>query len=103
LEDLHAGTSPSSETGDFSDVVVNSPYGTTPWPKVSRFNDDEMKQLMIDVVNRTYEFVHMLFDQATGGALILQLAGHDPVPHWRTPALGTQNVTCARSTGKWHA
>jgi hypothetical protein len=57
LEDLHGGTSPSSGTGDFSDVVVNSPYGTILWPKVSRLNDDEMKQLMIDVVNRTYEFV----------------------------------------------
>jgi hypothetical protein len=88
LEDLHAGTSPSSGTGDFSDVVVNSPYGTIPWPKVSRLNDDEMKQLMIDVVNRTYELVHLLFDQTTGGALILQLAERDPVPHWQTPRLG---------------
>ncbi len=27
IEDLHCGTSPSSKTGDFSDVVVRSPYG----------------------------------------------------------------------------
>ena len=27
LEDLHAGISPCSATGDYSDVLVNSPYG----------------------------------------------------------------------------
>jgi hypothetical protein len=27
LEDLHAGISPSSASGDFSDVTVSSPYG----------------------------------------------------------------------------
>ena len=48
LEDLHAGISPSSASGDYSDVTVSSPYGVIPWPKVSRLNDDEMKRLMID-------------------------------------------------------
>ena len=28
LEDLHAGISPSSAAGDYSDVLVNSRYGT---------------------------------------------------------------------------
>ena len=54
LEDLHAGVPPSSAAGDYSDVTVSSPYGVIPWPKVSRLNGDEMKQLMIDVVNRAY-------------------------------------------------
>jgi len=58
LEDLHAGTSPSSASGDYSDVTLSSPYGVIPWPKVSRLNDDEMKRLMIDVVDRTYHFIH---------------------------------------------
>jgi hypothetical protein len=87
LEDLHAGTSPSSAAGDYSDVVVNSPYGTIPWSKVSRLNDDEMKQLMIDVVDRTYEIVHELFDERAGGALLLGLTQRDPVPHWNAPKL----------------
>jgi hypothetical protein len=39
LEDLHAGISPSSAAGDYSDVTVSSPYGVIPWPKVSRLND----------------------------------------------------------------
>ena len=51
LEDLHAGISPSSAAGDYSDVTVSSPYGVIPWPKVSRLNDDEMKRLIIDVVD----------------------------------------------------
>ena len=54
LEDLHAGTSPSSAAGDYSDVTVSSPFGVIPWAKVSRLNDDEMKRLMIDVVDRAY-------------------------------------------------
>jgi hypothetical protein len=56
LEDLHAGVCPDSVVGDCSDVRVSSPYGDIPWPKVSRLNDDEMKCLMIDVVNRIYRF-----------------------------------------------
>ena len=31
LEDLHSGTSPSSKTGDLSDVKVVTPYGEIPW------------------------------------------------------------------------
>jgi len=46
LEDLHAGIAPSSATGDYVDVTVTSPFGVIPWPRVSRFNDEEMKQLM---------------------------------------------------------
>lgn len=63
LEDLHAGISPSSAVGDYSDVTVSSPYGVIPWPEVSRLNDEEMERLMIDVVNRAYRFIHTLFDE----------------------------------------
>ena len=34
LEDLHAGIFPSSESGDFTDVKVVSPYGEIPWNQV---------------------------------------------------------------------
>jgi len=30
LEDLHAGITPDSQTGDYTDVVVRSPYGEIP-------------------------------------------------------------------------
>jgi hypothetical protein len=87
LEDLHAGISPSSMAGDFSDVVVNSPYGPIPWSQVSRFDDQEMKRLIIDVVDRTYDLIHRLFDEAEGEVLLLRLAERDPVPDWQTPKL----------------
>jgi hypothetical protein len=93
LEDLHAGYSPSSASGDYSDVSVSSPYGVIPWPKVSRLNDDEMKRLMIDVVDRAYRFIHTLFDESTGGELLLRLAERDPLPQWKEPTL----VTCDAS------
>jgi hypothetical protein len=86
LEHLHAGTCPDSASGDFSDVQFSSQNGDIAWPELSRFNEDEMKLLMIDVVNRTYRFIHMLFDDE-GGKLILRLAERDPLPRWNEPTL----------------
>jgi hypothetical protein len=87
LEDLHSGISPSSASGDYSDVTVSSPYGVIPWPKVSRLNDEEMKHLMIDVVDRAYSFIHMLFDESNGGQVLSLLAERDPLPLWNEPTL----------------
>ena len=57
LEELHAGTAPTTKTGDFSDVKVIDGNGKEiPWNEVSRFNDEEMKRLMKEVVNRIYTF-----------------------------------------------
>ena len=92
LEDHHAGTSPSSAFGDYSDVTVSSPCGVIPWPKVSRL-DDEIRRLMIDVVDRTYRFIHTLFDENTGGQLfLLSLAHRDPLPQRKEPKLLTGKV-----------
>lgn len=57
LENLHAGRSPRSVTGDFSDVKVVSPRGEIPWNELSRLSDEEMKTLMIEVVDKVYTFV----------------------------------------------
>jgi hypothetical protein len=54
LEDLHAGTIPSSKTEDYTDVKVVSPYGEIEWAKLSRISNDEMRQLMREVVNKLY-------------------------------------------------
>jgi hypothetical protein len=57
LEDLHAGQVPTTRTGDFSDVFVLDADGRRiPWSDVSRINDDEMRALMRDIVNRLYTF-----------------------------------------------
>jgi len=87
LENLHAGKVPSSKTGDYSDVVVRTPFGEIPWRELSRFDDAEMKVLMLDVVNRTYKFLKKLFDEETGGELLLRLATRDLVPQWENPIL----------------
>lgn len=85
LEDLHAGVAPDSKCGDYSDVVVHTPFGEIPWNDLSRFDDAEMKALMIDVVNETYHFIQELFDEERGGELLLNLAKQDPVPNWDDP------------------
>jgi hypothetical protein len=90
LEDLHAGTAPSSKTGDYSDVVIRTPFGEIPWCELSRFDDSEMKALMIDVVNRTYRFLNRLFNEETGGELLIHLATRDPLPQWENPTLPTE-------------
>ncbi|WP_299006338.1 hypothetical protein [uncultured Caulobacter sp.] len=54
LEELHAGVSPESAVGDYSDVTVVTPYGEIPWARLSRLDDAEMKALMIEVVDRVY-------------------------------------------------
>lgn len=57
LEDLHAGQVPVTRTGDWSDVVVIDANGNRiPWAEASRIDDEEMRALMRDVVNRLYTF-----------------------------------------------
>lgn len=58
LEDLHAGVSPSTAVGDYSDVTVVTPYGEIAWSRLSRLDDEEMKALMIEVVDRVYTILN---------------------------------------------
>lgn len=85
LEDLHTGTVPASKSGDYSDVVVHTPFGEIPWNELSRIDDAEMKALMVDIVNKTYHLVQELFDEERGGKLLLQLATKDSAPDWDDP------------------
>ena len=57
LENIHAGLTPVTRTGDYSDVLVIDADGREiPWPEVSHFDDDAMRDLMRQVVNRLYSF-----------------------------------------------
>ena len=57
LETLHRGLTPVTRTGDYSDVVVIDAEGQRiPWPEVSRFDQNEMRDLMREVVNKLYTF-----------------------------------------------
>lgn len=63
LENHHAGRVPVTKTGDFSDVFVTDADGNhIPWNEVSRIDDDEMRDLMRQVVNRLYTF-HLCIDE----------------------------------------
>src|SRR5215470_19842399 len=85
LEDLHAGVTPSFQTGDYTDVAVRSPYGEIPWARLSRLSDEEMKALMIDVVNKTYRALTVLFDNRLGSELNKILPQQDLLPRWNKP------------------
>lgn len=58
IEDILAGPSPLTATGDFSDVAVRDARCEIPWTEVSRISDDEMRALMIKAVNRVHTFMH---------------------------------------------
>src|SRR5262249_39391938 len=87
LEDLHAGIFPNSQSGDYSDVKVVSPYGEIPWQRLGRFSDDEMRALMVDVVNHCYQFLIELLDPRTGQQLIERLKLRDDLHRWNEPEL----------------
>jgi len=79
LEDLHAGTTPNSLSGDFSDVKVVTPFGEIPWPRLSRISDAEMKALMIEIVNRVYTFLTHIDDlTALNDSARWKRPEHDP-------------------------
>src|SRR6266404_1499067 len=64
LEDLHSGEVPISESGDYSDVKVITPDREIPWSDLSRFDNSEMKAMMIDVVNHCDQVLAILFPQS---------------------------------------
>ena len=65
LEDLHAGRSPVTRTGDYSDVsVVDAEGQQIAWAEVSRIDDHEMRALMREIVDRLYTFLTRIDDQA---------------------------------------
>lgn len=80
LEELHAGVSPSSATGDYTDVKVVTPYGQIAWSEVSRISDEEMKSLMMQIVDRIYTL--LLHPEP-----FLRLQG---AARWKAPALDPQ-------------
>lgn len=57
LEDFHAGRYPQSRAGDYSDVRVVTPDGEIPWNDLSRISDEEMKTLMIEVIDRVFTYL----------------------------------------------
>jgi hypothetical protein len=82
LEDFHAGKAPSSQTGDYSDVKVVTPYGEIAWNRLSRLSDAEMKALMIDVVDHCFDF---LVDLCSEPEIIERLKLRDALPGWNEP------------------
>jgi hypothetical protein len=84
LEKLHAGTSPVTRTGDYSDVkVIDAEGREIPWNMVSRINQDEMKSLMTGVVNRIHTFLARTLFSATEDKAFHQALDRTAAP-WTT-------------------
>lgn len=64
IEELHAGTVPVTHTGDYSDVFITDADGhQIPWSDASHLDDDQMRSLMRQIVDRLYTF-HLKADDA---------------------------------------
>lgn len=64
LEDFHAGRGPISKTKDGSDIrVIDADGNEYRWNEISRISDTEMKQLIKQIVNRTYTFLTFIEDE----------------------------------------
>ena len=73
LEDLHAGIVPGRRTGDFSDVVVTDANGRQIlWTEVSHFDNEAMRELMRQIVNRICSFPLSIDDPGL----------HDEIQRW---------------------
>ena len=83
LEDLHAGKSAISRTGDYSDVKVVTPDRDIPWSELSRISDEEMKKLMKQIVNKLYT-VLMSLENDEAMHLVFS-GGRDCASHWDDP------------------
>ena len=85
LEDIHAGQVPATRTGDYSDVTVIDAEGRRiPWPDASNFDDDAMRDLMRQVVDRLYTFQELAGDP---GLLRLMERWSTVTRHWDEPKL----------------
>ena len=57
LEDIHAGITPVTKIGDYSDVkIIDADGNEIPWNEASRITNPEMKTLMKRIVNRLYTY-----------------------------------------------
>ena len=91
LETLHAGMKPITRTGDYSDVVVLDADGRRiPWTEVSRFDEDEMRALMRDIVNRLYTF-HLHADEPKLQATIERWMG--VADKWDEPEIDPRMIS----------
>ena len=85
LENLHAGIVPATRTGDYSDVTVIDAEGRhIAWPEVSHFDDDAMRDLMRQVVDRLFTF-----QQLAGDPRMLRLMERwsTVTRHWDEPKM----------------
>ncbi|WP_254660308.1 hypothetical protein [Ketogulonicigenium vulgare] len=64
IEELHAGTVPVTHTGDYSDVfIIDADGRQIPWSGASHLDDDQMRNLMQQIVDRLYTF-HLKADDS---------------------------------------
>jgi hypothetical protein len=91
LETLHAGLTPITRNGDYSDVFVLDADGRRiPWTEVSRIDEDEMRALMRDIVNRLYTF-HLHSDEPKLQATIERWMG--VADKWDAPEIDQRMIS----------
>ena len=85
LEKLHAGVTPVTRTGDFSNVkVIDASGKEIPWNLVLRINQDEMKTLISGVVKHLHTFLARTLFSVTEGKGFVQALNRAVAPWTKT-------------------
>lgn len=85
LEKFHAGRTPITKTGDYSDVkVIDAEGREIPWNEVSRIDQAEMKTLITGVVDRVYTFLARTIFSASEDKAFLQAVDRTTAPWTKT-------------------
>ena len=91
LEIIHAGKTPITRTGDYSDVfVVDADGRRIAWTEVSHIDEHEMRDLMRDIVNRLYTF-HLCADDPKLQAQIQRWLGAGT--KWDEPEIDSRMIS----------
>ena len=91
LETIHAGKTPITRTGDYSDVfVVDADGRRIPWTQVSHIDQNEMHELMQEIVNRLYTF-HLEADDPKLQATIERWMG--AASKWDEPEIDQRMIS----------
>lgn len=97
IENIHAGKSPKSKTGDYTDVrIIDAEGNIFTWAEASHISDPEIKKLMKTAVNRLYTF----FMQGDDERFNKNMQYHRQFTQkWDEPEID-KNLDCTKETKK---
>jgi len=103
IENYHSGIVPQSKTGDYSDVIVQTPFGDIPWNDISRINDDEMEAFNKEVSNLIYTYLQCLLNPSFDKNIkeeFIKYSNFIYPDHWDEPKIDQRIIEASKKIRK---